>query len=117
VSVDLGNSRPDRPSDWIGVVTRWEPPGAFDGVTTAHMHAVRQRVAEGEWRDSEQSEQWVGHAVAAVLGLDATSKADRQRIRGCLAGWKANGVLRVETRKDCSRRERPFVVPGDWNGD
>jgi hypothetical protein len=115
-SVDLGNATQDRPSDKVAVVTRWEPPSPFDNVTSAHMYAVRERIAGGEWRDSEQSEQWVGHAVADVLGLDASDKADRTRIKGLISGWKASGALRIQMRKDGSRHERPFVVPGEFRG-
>jgi hypothetical protein len=67
-SVDLENGTANRPSDRIGVVTRWEPPNAFDDVTKEQMQEVRRRVPEGNWRESVQSQEWVGYLVAEVTG-------------------------------------------------
>jgi hypothetical protein len=52
VSVVICNGEPSNPQDGDNVhtVTAWTPPGAFDSVTTAHMHTVRARTAKGNYR-------------------------------------------------------------------
>jgi hypothetical protein len=114
VSAPLGNGTSEHPEDWIGVVTRWHPPKAFDHVTHHHMQTVWERVANGEWRMSDQSPNWVGEVVADVLRLDVKDRAHRKKIKGLLATWIGNGLLKIEHRHDDRRRKRPFIVQGEW---
>jgi len=86
-------------------------PGVFEGVTTADMMRVRVMAGAGDYRSDPQSADWIGKAVAEVLDLDA--EADKKRIKALLKTWISNGVLNVERRKDATRRERSYVVPGD----
>jgi hypothetical protein len=110
-SVDLPNG------DAVAVVTAWKYPSALDRITPDHMHRIRQMVVEGSYRRDARSDDWIGHAVAEVVDLDAEDKADRKIINATLAAWFANGVLTLKTRKDEHRKERKYVVPGDWNED
>lgn len=68
--------------------------------------------AEGEYRSDTQSPDWIGRAVAEVLGLNTDD--DRPRIKALLKVWIANRVLKTVTRKDATRHEKTFVVPGEW---
>jgi hypothetical protein len=121
-SQDVGNSTgPDDPygeyGDNVGVVIRWTPPDAFDGLTTDHLLRVQHRVAEGSWKESVQANDWVGHAVADALGLDAgkAEKSDRKRIGRLVKTWIANGALVVVSRRDPVKREdKPYVEVGQW---
>jgi hypothetical protein len=101
--------------DHVGVVEAWSYPSALDQITPDHMYRVRRMAAEGEWRKDARSEDWIGRAVADVVGLDLEDPADRRTVRATLAAWFANGVLTTATRRDSQRKERTFVVPGDWN--
>jgi hypothetical protein len=105
--------------DNIGVVTPWNPPDVFDGVTTAHLAGVQTLVAkhsseDGAVRASEQSKaRWVGKLVAKVLDLNADDKADRRRIKKILRAWYSSGALVEVNRYDPkSKREAPFVEVG-----
>jgi hypothetical protein len=109
ISVDLPNG------DAVAVVTAWKYPSPLDQITPNHMRRVRQMAAEGAYRKDARSDDWIGLAVAEVVGLDAEDKADRVIIKAALAAWFANGVLALEPRKDEHRKERTYVVPGDWN--
>ncbi|MBM6582986.1 AAA family ATPase [Microvirga sp. BT689] len=115
-SVDLGNATETRPSDWLGVVTRWEPPRPFDDVTAEHMHEVRRRVADGQWRLDPQSGEWVGKCVAEVLAVDLSDKAVKSKVKTIIKTWIDTGVLNKEERKDNKRNPRTFVIPGDFEG-
>ena len=102
--------------DSVGVVTRWTPPDAFDGVTTDHLRQVQQAVAAGVWKESSQAKNWVGIAVAEVMSLDPDSnaKADRARINALLRQWISSGALVVVERRCPDKREdKKFVEAGE----
>jgi hypothetical protein len=103
--------------DSVGVVTRWTPPDAFEGVTPEHLRRVQSAVDAGNWKESCQAKNWVGKAIADVMGLDADSnaKADRARINTLLRQWISNGALVViEKRCPEKREDKKFVEVGQW---
>jgi hypothetical protein len=114
VSVDLMNGTEARPSDHVGVVTSWGWPDPMEGVTVEDLRRVQERVSRGQWRESVQSPQWVGFAVAEVLRLNATDPADQRKIKDCLKSWVQNKVLRVVLHEDAKGNSRPFVEVGEW---
>jgi len=100
--------------DSVAAVTSWAMPGAMDKVTTAHMQQIRSKVRDTEYRKDSRSPDWVGTAVAALLGLDPD--AAKPKLKEILKVWFSNGVLATERRRDnATRKDREFVVPGDWN--
>lgn len=114
LSVDLGNATADRPSDHIGVVAQWTPPDLFTGVTVNHLLEVQGLVAEGNYRRSEQTDDWVGDAIGQVLNIDVGDRksSEAKRVKRLIDSWIANGALVVVREKDESRKERPFVRVG-----
>ena len=96
--------------DSAATVLPWHYPGAFAGVTAAHLEKVCDMARAGDYRADPQSPEWIGVAIAEVLDLDPED--DRQRIKAVLKVWMANGALKVVKRKDETRRERSFVEPG-----
>ncbi len=117
VSVDLDNADSDDPSDRVGVVTAWEMPGVLDQVTAEHMEEVRRRAGAGTFRESVQSPEWIGRVVGQVVGIDHDTESGRRQIKSILKVWFRSGALTTKLMKDAGRRERPCVVPGDFNGD
>jgi hypothetical protein len=111
-SVSLGNG-PDG-GDSLPVVVPWCPPDAFEGVDVAALRAVQERLSEGTYRQDHQATMWAGKAVADVLGLNADKPSDRARIKTMLATWLANGALAVAMKLDERRKEKPFLVVGQW---
>jgi hypothetical protein len=103
--------------EYTPVITSWTYPNAFDSVTPAHMHRVRDMAANGNYRKDPQADNWIGNTVAEVLDLDPSDEADKKQIKAILKKWFANGVLDVKTRPDENRMKRSFVVPGNWNED
>jgi hypothetical protein len=109
VSVPCANGE-DSPT-----VASWTYPSAFDKVTPDHMHRVRAMAAGGQYREDPQAANWIGIAVADVLGLNAKERVDKKQINAVLKTWFKNGVLAAETRKDeKTRKRRKYVVPGNW---
>lgn len=114
VSVDLDNGDAFNEGDHVGVVTRWSWPDPFDDVSAGDLLAVQHRVNEGQWRENPQAAEWVGKAVAEVLGLDLEDKAARQKVKGLLATWIKSGALARVTGTDEGRRPRPMIEVGRW---
>jgi hypothetical protein len=86
----------------------WTWPELFDGISTAKAQAVQRAVAEGKWRKDPRSTEWVGIAVAQVLGLDPDPEADRKRISALIKEWVKNDVLREVEGQDEKRNTRAF---------
>jgi hypothetical protein len=112
-SVQLGNG-PQGHGDSVGVVTPWEWPSAFGGVTTDDLFRVQRAIAAGEWRQSPTAKGWAGSAVADVLGLDLTDQAAKAKVKSLLRRWIENKALRVVQRPDESRHDRPFIEVDQW---
>lgn len=100
--------------DHVGVVARWTPPDAFEGVSLEKLKAVQIALHEGEFREDIRTDAWAGTVVARVLGIDADSTQGRARIKKLLSKWIETGALRIEFQKDEQRRKRAFVRVGEW---
>ncbi len=83
----------------------------------ADPRAVQNKVAKGTWRQNSQSTEWVGFAVAEVLGLDADDKAHRERIKKLLRTWTRNGMFVEVEHMDDHRKKKKFVEVGEWADD
>jgi AAA domain len=116
-SVDLGNGTADRPSDHVQVAVAWQWPNALNGIVTRDLFAVQKRISEDQWRESAQSPQWAGNAVAEVLDLDVSDAAPLARVKSLLKTWLASGALKVVTKPDEQRKEKKFVEVGQWATD
>jgi hypothetical protein len=80
------------------------------------MRWMRDECRRNEYlRNPNAGERWVGAALSQRLRLNVKKETDRKRISAILKVWFANGVLNVIKRKDETRHEREFVIPGDWN--
>ena len=95
--------------DYVGVAALWERPDVFAGLTGWHLYAVQQELASGDWRESVQAKDWIGHLVAKVAGLSA--ETDKGRIKAILRAWRKSGALAIEHRT-LNGRDTPFVVVG-----
>lgn len=107
----LDNGDGSEPADYVGVACLWEKPDVFHGLSTWHLYMVQQGLAAGDWRESVQAKDWVGHLVAKVAGLSA--ETDKARIKAILRTWFRNGALVTEHRRDGKGNDRPFVIVGN----
>jgi AAA domain/Bifunctional DNA primase/polymerase, N-terminal len=82
------------------IVLPWKFPGAFDAITPEHMHRVRTKAREGRYRKDSRSDDWIGLAVADIVGLDPDDGADLKQIKEVLKAWFRNGVLTTEEREE-----------------
>lgn len=109
-SQSLDNGAGFEPSDMVGVAALWNRPDVLHGITTEQLHQVQKGLAEGEWRESVQSKDWVGFLVAKVTGLSVD--ADKARIKAMIKSWRRDGAITVERRADKNGDDRPFVIAG-----
>lgn len=108
-SVDLGNGPMGTAGDSIGVVTSWQWPDPLAGMTGAAFDKVAAVIRAGRYRENAQAAAWVGKAVAEALDMDASNKADRAKIIGMIAVWRAAGSLVAVKGQDEKREEKIFI--------
>jgi len=121
VSVPLGNgSGLTRPQDHAGVVTEWQWPSKdalLEAVSNDEMDRIFSEVDMADYRESEQAKDWVGHAVAFVLGVDVSEKAEKRRIKKLVTAWIEDGTLRIVEARDPLRRiAKKFVKSRNFKG-
>lgn len=114
ISVQLENGTEDSPADEVGALRPWRIPTIWDGVTVGHVKRVQDAVGNGRWRENQQANEWVGHAVADALMMDAGDPKDRKSIAIMVREWIKNDVLRVVEDEDAKRMKKKFVVVGKW---
>ncbi|MGE7469242.1 AAA family ATPase [Bosea sp. NPDC003192] len=113
ISVGLGNGRGLEPEDNVGVATAWEMPGVLDSVTADDCERVIAMVrADPAYRHDSRASNWIGFAIADVLGLDVDRKADREQVNRVLRIWIDNGALAIQRRQDEQRKMRSYIIPG-----
>jgi AAA domain len=115
-SVGLGNhSGPSaNDQDTVGVVTTWQWPDAFEGVTVNDLRKAQAAIRDGgPWRENSQAKNWAGNAIAKAMGLDPTDKADRAKVAGLLKTWTAKGMFIIVEGQDEKRRPRSFIEVGE----
>jgi hypothetical protein len=109
VSIDIGNG------DHVQAATSWAFPQPFDDVSVETIHFMRAQVGKQSYRTTPRSPDWVGYPLMRHLGLKYNNATDRNRTSKILKTWFETGVLDTENRKDGSRRDREFVIPGKWH--
>jgi hypothetical protein len=98
--------------DSVQVPVSWQFPDVTRGVTPEDMERIRSVAGSGNYRWNSRAEDWIGYAVAGLLGKDAHCPADKEDIKKILNACCKNGMIAVEVRRDANRRERQFVVAG-----
>ena len=114
VPVELPNSESSHSGDSVQAAEAWDYPQPFDGVTADDMRWIREQARQGNYRHDWRSPDWIGRPLAQRLNLDPDDDRDRKRLDAVLRVWIANGVLAIETRKDEARRDRQYIIPGQW---
>lgn len=109
IGFDLNNFDDDLNSDVIGVVEKWDVPGLFAGCPSNAAEMAQRIVMAGDYRLSNQSEDWVGFALCAMMGLDMDNPAEKKRLGRIVDKWIETGVLQKVSMADGKRRPREFV--------
>jgi hypothetical protein len=113
-NADLGNATADYDADHVGVVTAWQWPDAFKGITADHLLRVQQAVHGKSCRKDAQAKDWVGRVIAEVLDFNLQDKKDTARIKTLLKTWLMTGALIETDGKDAKGNNRTFIEVGTW---
>jgi hypothetical protein len=112
-SVNLGNATHTREADEVGVVVGWKPPSDMDETTGGDIDEILRRIGDAPiHREDSQAKMWAGKVVADVLGLDATQKDAKERIKKILKGCVTSGQLKFVPGEDANRKMRRYLVKG-----
>jgi len=106
--------------EWIGVCVGYQLPDVFDGISGKDAKRMQQIVADannvGEpLRESSQSANWVGLAVAELLNIDISDKKSKGKVNTIVRTWLKTNVLATEKVMDRKKgRETNVIVVGEW---
>jgi hypothetical protein len=106
--------------EWVGVCVPYKLPDAFDGVSGKDARTIQRLVANARdagnpYRESAQSKNWIGVAVADLVDIDIADKAGRNKVNTILKTWLKTNVLAVEKVQDIRQaRDVSIIVPGEW---
>ncbi|MEY3703793.1 MAG: hypothetical protein RLZZ561_1413 [Pseudomonadota bacterium] len=106
VSVALPNG------DSVGVATPWDVPPDVPLYSAEHVRAVQELAATQNFRRDFRAVDWIGHAIGGVIALDSFDAVNRARLDRIAREWVKLGYFAVEKRKDASRKDRDYLVPG-----
>jgi RecA-family ATPase len=108
-TVDLANG------ESVGAATRWEWPDLFANYGADDLLAVQRAVHGQGLREHPQSDAWVGHTIAPLLGLDSHDRGDRKLLQKMVKAWIGSGAFRVVEVKDPrNRMTKPGIEVGEW---
>jgi hypothetical protein len=126
--ITLPNGDGSTPGDKVQAAETWDYPQPSDDITIDDAFWIRKEARQKEYRATPRSPDWIGYALAKRLDLDVgkdtlsdqrtnEQKGNRQKVGAILKVWIDNHVLATEKRKDETRREYEYVIPGPWDGD
>ena len=107
------NMRLDNGDD-VGVVTKWRWPDPMAGIGDTKLLAVQHAVDGKSLRENCQAKDWVGHAIAPILGLDLTNATNKSKVKRLIKTWVSTGALVVTLVADAKGADRPTVEVGKW---
>jgi hypothetical protein len=113
-SVDIGNGVDDRPSDNVGVMVPWKPPGLMDGVPRDEIREVLDSIQRGilgpqneptgqfytRHTTSKDKGRWVGNLL-----MEALDDCDEAKAKGIIKEWLKNKVLEEFKYTDKGQRK------------
>ena len=109
IGVPIGNGTDDYPSgDEVQTVVQWNPPDAWDGLTSSLLNRVLDDIQAGLENGSRYSSASAAGDRAAwkVVQLHAPDKSEKQAKR-IIKEWEGTGLLfSSEYRDPISRKER-----------
>jgi KaiC/GvpD/RAD55 family RecA-like ATPase len=106
VSVGLPNG------DSVGVASPWDVPPDVPLYSAEHVRAVQELAVTQNFRRDFRAVDWIGHAIGGVVGLDSCDAVNRARLDRIAREWVKLGYFAVEKRRDGSRKDRDYLVPG-----
>lgn len=102
----------------VGVIVPWRWPDAAEGLSPQDAAAVRNAVMKSPdpLRENMRAQNWVGHLIGEVLGIDTSEKDGKAKVKSLLSSWLKEDVLAIDSRYSTrDGRDIPFVIAGKNN--
>jgi hypothetical protein len=94
VSVDLGNETELHPKgDNVGVVVKWTPPEALEGITGHDFEAAVLEIGTDKWRGDVRAKNWIGKPIAKALKRNLDDDKERAKVGRIVGAWLKSGSL------------------------
>ncbi|MDO3431172.1 bifunctional DNA primase/polymerase [Rhizobium sp. CBN3] len=123
VGVPLGNGRGlTKPQDFAPVVTEWKWPSReeiAESIPADIRRAIVIKFGNQSYRESSQSEDWAGYALAALMSepVDVTKAmtAEKKKVKAMLDALISDGTLAVVDEPDPKHIDRKikFIRPAE----
>jgi RecA-family ATPase len=97
-----------------GVFIPWTKPDPLDGVTLDDLFDVQKLIHGKEYRKDVRSANWVGNAIADVIGADLSEEKDLAKVKFALKSWLESGVLVSKQVLTETRNKAWIVEVGEW---
>jgi hypothetical protein len=110
-AADADNVKPDS----VQVVAEFKTPALFEDIPWEMIDAAMRVIGARRYRVSMQANEWGGHAIGCVLGIDTKDKAGKRRIAKMIDAWLKSGALVIEEHKDNRRELRDYFALGNWD--
>jgi len=106
--VGLGNGRPDRDEDRIGVPTPWRPPSPFDGVSLEDCRRIWAAISAVSdplscLRESVQSLAWIGVLICDRMDWNHTEESSKAQAKRIIGEWESCSVLEKVSVRDVKK--------------
>ncbi|WP_104665044.1 AAA family ATPase [Ensifer adhaerens] len=126
VSVPLNNGKGlTNRGDEIGVVESWywpsrdivakraaeERASLVADVPTETLAGLKARLGAGDFKASDQANNWAGQLVGEFFDLDVRDKDSKRQVKAMLAAWIDAGELEIVQIQDSYRRVSPHIKP------
>lgn len=127
IEIETPSGLVQEPGDSMRVVTPWQPPGALDGMTVAHLERLQKELVDehDDNREDARSPNWTGLLLAEISGQHlprGLSKKDMtpeqiavrsKMIRALSQYVKSNALKVVEITDEKTRKKRAIYIKGE----
>ncbi|MEO6609317.1 MAG: AAA family ATPase [Aestuariivirga sp.] len=108
-SVPLGNPKPPREQDWVGVPVPFKPPSASEEFADLDFAKVAGILGSDEHRYSGKAGDWVGYKIAATLKWHLSESGVKERTTRLINKMVKDGTLEKFQGQDSFRKPVPCV--------
>jgi hypothetical protein len=110
-SVLLGNGTDLYPNgDVVAVLIAWKTPDHTADITGGDFDRCATAIRGGNWRKSDQANDWVGEPIARTLGLDLDSKEGKAKVKALQKLWTKTGALCETEEEDAQTRKKKLFI-------
>jgi hypothetical protein len=101
------------PLEDVGVAVPWEPVAPMTD-SFEDREVVAAEMGDEKFRVDMRSPDWIGLAIGRALGLHVEDEKDKREIQNRIKTWLKSGFLKKQMLKDSHRKNREYIVIGEF---